>query len=469
MQLHDKQKQAVNPSKRWFVDRAGRRGGKTIVKIERMLYRGLASDVVLSREFKNRSVIFLAPTQKQARTIVWEALKSRLPGIHDANESRLEMKIINEEGGYTTIFVGGWENRENYRGMSNVVWIEVDETDTLKDFFISWTEIFRPMLAETGGGAGFSGTPKAENPNLRRLEKEAEGKIDWQCTHWTSKDNPYFSDNEIEKAREEMDPVTFRQEFLAEYIDNLGALFNYDALLDVFTNAVEPSEDKFLIVDVADDGTDKTIFSYWNGLEEYRRDEHAGMNTEAIIDYIREITKQERIPMSHTAVDAIGVGAGVASSSILAGIIGYKSSFSAFKTDMDIVRLPNVSYAHDMKLTSDYKNLRSQCIFTLAEHVNNHKIASRVEGQLKEMVIEELSTYQDASPGDGKRMATKKGDVKVLLGRSPDNSDTWIMRMYFVIKDRLSPVQNAEISAVIDKQIERMRRVKGSQSVNSLR
>ena len=76
------------------------------------------------------------------------------------------MTIPNEMGGKTTIYVGGWENRENYRGMSNVVWIEFDETDTLKDFFIGWQEIFYPMLAETGGGAGFGGTPKKENPNL---------------------------------------------------------------------------------------------------------------------------------------------------------------------------------------------------------------------------------------------------------------------------------------------------------------
>jgi hypothetical protein len=37
------------------------------------------------------------------------------------------------------------------------------------------------------------------------------------------------------------------------------------------------------------------------------------------------------------------------------------------------------------------------------------------------MIIEELSTYQDASVGDGKRMPTKKEDVKALIGRSPDH------------------------------------------------
>ena len=69
--LHDKQILSINPVKRFFVDRAGRRSGKTVVKLERLLFRGLSKDVRLSRDFIDRAVIFIAPTQKQARTIIW--------------------------------------------------------------------------------------------------------------------------------------------------------------------------------------------------------------------------------------------------------------------------------------------------------------------------------------------------------------------------------------------------------------
>src|SRR5690606_33794272 len=131
---------------------------------------------------------------------------------------------------------------------------------------------------------------------------------------------------------------------LAEYVDNTGSLFHYDALVDVFSNTITKENEKFLVIDVADDGTDKTIFSRWQGLEEYEREEFSRMNTENIIDKTREIQQQDRIPMSNTAVDAIGVGAGVASSSLLDGIVGYKSSYAPFKTDMDIVRLPEIGY-----------------------------------------------------------------------------------------------------------------------------
>lgn len=435
MLLHPHQKPIASSKARFKVIRAGRRSGKSSVEIEVMLFKAING--------KDRNVFYIAPTQKQARSIIWEALKSRLGKIGEANESRLEMKVPTVDGGFSTIFVAGWENRENFRGMK-AHHITFDELDTMKDFFIGWQEIFRPALIDTAGTADFIGTPKKENPNLRRLEKE--GDHNWEFFHFTTFDNPHIPKEEIEKARNEMDGQTFKQEILAEYVENAGALFKYTALLDVFSNTVDKTAEKYLVIDVADDGSDKTKFSFWEGLEEYRRETFERLNTEAIVSQTREYQQQDKIPMSNTIVDAIGVGAGVASNSLLDGIIGFKSSYGAIRTDQDPVRLPNVHYTGEVPLVSEYKNLRSQCVFTLADLINNHNIASKVTGRDKERIIEELSTYQDASQGDGKRMATPKEDIKELIGRSPDDSDTWIMRMYFVIRDKLLPDQSEAVA-----------------------
>lgn len=446
MLLHEHQRKVSSSPRRFKVTRGGRRGGKTVLKQETMVFKGISKNIQLSREFKERSVIFIAPTQRQARTIVWESLKGRLNGIGEANEARLEMSIPNELGGTTTLFVGGWENRENYRGMSNVIHIEFDEVDTMKDFFIGWQEIFRPMLMETGGSAGFGGTPKKENPNLRRLEKMAESDEEWGAFHFTSWDNPAIPRKELEKAKEEMDGDTYRQEIMAEYVDNAGALFKYTALVDLFSNTITKDPEKYLIVDIADDGSDKTIFSFWQGLELYRIEQFARLNTEGIVTQIREYQASDRIPMSQTLVDAIGVGAGVASNSLLDGIVGYKSSFAAIRTDQDPTRLPNVHYRTNAPLTTEYANLRSQCVFTLSGLINNHEIASTIQDvRVKEAIIEELALYQDASKGDGKRMPTMKEDIKALLGRSPDISDTLIMRCFFEIRNSISPIQNERL------------------------
>jgi len=468
MNLHPHQREISSSPKRFKVTRGGRRGGKTVLKQETMLYNGMGERPNLARTFKDRSVIFIAPTQRQARTIVWESLKSRMMGIGEANESRLEMTVPNVEGGKTTIFVGGWENRENYRGMSNVIHIEFDEVDTMKDFFIGWQEIFRPMLMETGGSAGFGGTPQKENPNLRRLEKMAETDREWGAFHFTSWDNPAIPRHELEKLKEEMDNDTYSQEIMAEYVENAGALFKYTALVDLFSNTITKTDDKYLIIDVADDGSDKTIFSFWQGLECYRIERFAQLNTESIIAQTREYAAQEQIPYSQIAVDAIGVGAGVASSSLLDGIISFKSSYGAIKTEADPTKLPNVHYLKEAPLISEYANLRSQCIFTLAELINKHQITVKVSDiRIKEAIIEELATYQDASKGDGKRLATMKDDVKAIIGRSPDISDTLIMRCYFVIRGQLAPGQSEEAKVRAQRTAQQFLQASGMRNANS--
>lgn len=474
MLLHPKQKLIAQSRARFKVVRAGRKGGKTSLEVENICFKATvaASKLGLTKTIfpSGRKVIYIAPTQKQARIIIWEALKNRLHGIGTPNEQMCEMKVPNEDGTVSTIYVGGWENRENYRGLTDVAHITFDETDTLRDFFLSWMEIFRPMFLDTGGSADFIGTPKKENPNMRRLEKDFASKGDqFECFQFTSRDNPFISVQEIDALELEYknDRVSYRQEILAEYVDNAGSLFHYESLIDVFSNTIVKEDQKYLIVDIADDGSDKTIFSFWEGLEEYKREEFERLNTEGIIAKTREYASLDKIPYSHIAVDGIGVGAGVASSSLLDGIIGFKSSFAPIKTDLDIVRLPNVGYAHDLKLTSDYKNLRSQCVFTLADHINNHKIASKVISKQKEVIIEELSNYQDASIGDGKRMATSKETIKEAIGRSPDSSDTWIMRMYFVIRNKMSPDQSEERKRVVETQQNKFLRNRNAVSVNN--
>lgn len=459
MQLHPAQIRIAESLARFKVTRAGRKGGKTAYEVESISYKATekAEFLNLSKTvFKTgRKVLYIAPTQSQARKIIWEALKTKFAGVGKPSEQMLEMRVPNLDGEYTTIYVGGWENRENYRGLADVIHITVDEVDTLKDFFLSWKEIFRPMFLDTGGTADFIGTPNKRQPNLRRLEIEAQGRDNWACFHFTSKDNPYISREELAEVLKDFggDPTSYKQEILAEHVEDEGALFRYTSLVDMFSNSIDESNENYMTVDIADDGTDKTIFTYWKGLDAYEIQQYSQMRTEGIIEKIREEAGQRKIPYSHIAVDAIGVGAGVASSSLLDGIVGYKSSYSAIKTDQDPVYLPNTNYRKDFRLVTDYKNLRCQCVFTLANLVNTHKIAvSFNDEEIKEKIIAELGQYQDVTVGDVKRMATSKEQVKEVLGRSPDTSDTLIMRMYFEVRKKVLPYQSEQMTRVLQQQ-----------------
>lgn len=473
MDLHPKQIEVVQSPARFKVIRAGRKGGKTAMEVENICYKAMvkAEELGLSKTTfaTGRKVIYIAPTQIQAREIVWAALKNKLYGVGVPNEQKLQMTVPNENGTTSTILVGGYENRENYRGLTDVIHITFDETDTLKEFFIAWQDIFRPLFLDTAGTADFIGTPKKENPNLKRLEKEAENKVDWACFHFTSRDNPHISRAEIDAMELEYEGnrESYRQEVLAEHVENTGALFSFTALVDVFSNTVDRTDKKYLIVDIAGDGSDRCVFSFWQGLVEYKRKSFDRLNASSVREQIREEAKAERIPFSHIIVDAVGVGEHLPHDPLLDGIIGFKSSYAAIKTDLDIVRLPNVKYTETAKLTTDYANLRSQCVFTLADLVNNHKIASEVSGDAKEKILEELPLYQDASKGDGKRMATPKEQVKEILGRSPDDSDTWIMRMFFVIRDRITPGQSEERTRLMQQMKNNFARNRNNQSSNS--
>lgn len=458
MLLHNKQKEIVKSNARFKVVRAGRRGGKTTLEIEEMVFEAVSH--------KDRNVFYIAPTQKQARSIIWEALKSRIAGIAEINEARLEMKVPTKDGGFSIIYVAGWENKENFRGMKASL-IVFDELDTMRNFFIGWQEIFRPALTDTRGKATFIGTPKKENPNLRRLEKIAETDEDWETFTFTTSDNPHIPADEIEKAKKELDHNTFRQEYLAEYVDNQGSLFRYDSIVDIFTNTVTKKGNKYLIVDVAGEGADKTVFSFWEDLEEYRREEYQGLNHESIVGMIRQEAATNQIPYSHIAIDAIGIGDNVARSPMLNGVIGFKSSYTPIKTDHSIIHLPNVGYLPNAPLVSEYSNLRSQCVFKLASLVNNHEIASRVTGTFQEKIIEELAVYQDASKGDGKRRATEKDDIKSFIGRSPDHSDTFIMRMYFEIVESMIVGGTEEDTMVYQAQKNQFTRNRNTSSRNS--
>lgn len=460
MQLHNKQKEVINDSTRFKIIRAGRRSGKSMMEVEKLLFLAMSG--------KDRNLFYISPTQKQSRSIIWEALKSRLKGIGEANESRLEIKVPTTDGGTSRIFLAGFENRENFRGMK-AFHITFDELDTMRDFFIGWQEIFRPALTDTGGTADFIGTPKKDNPNLKRLENFAETNPDYKAFHFTTADNPHIPREELKIAKKELDFETYQQEYLAEYITNQGSLFSYDALVDVFTNTVEESKNKYLIVDVAGDGSDKTVFSFWKGLEEYRRITFERINPDTLVENIRVYASEEKIPYSNIAIDAIGIGEAIANSSLLTGVVGFKSSFAAIKTDKSIVNLPNVGTTKLAPLVTNYKNLRSQCIFKLSSLVNNHKIASRIIGEGKEKVIEELFVYQDTSKGDGKAFATTKDSVKEVIGRSPDESDCFIMRMYFELRAGISQHLSEESRVAVNDQLERFDRNFRARKQNSSR
>ena len=215
-----------------------------------------------------------------------------------------------------------------------------------------------------------------------------------------------------------------------EYDADPSALMEYDAILDLFTNTAVKSEEKYLLIDVARHGVDKTVFYLFKGLTLYGIRIYQKQDTAVTSDKARVIASAESIPYSHCLADEDGIGGAV---------VDNNKGFKGFIANSPALESP-VS-----KEKENYANLKAQCSYRLAEMVNTHKLAIKVSPEdfisevpgltyevFKEMLVEELEQIKSKDKDrDTKLKVISKEDIKLVLGRSPDFADTLMMRMRF--------------------------------------
>ncbi len=219
MVLTPAQKQIVEDNHRFRVVNCGRRFGKTTLATQEMI--GKASAV------GNRRVTYFAPTRDQARELVWqELLRICGSGIHNKNETLLQLIIRSQDGGLSTISLFGWESVERARGLKNDM-IVLDEVSSYRNFWANWQEILRPTLIDTKGDGLFLSTPKGFNHFHALFKKELED-TDFKSFHFTSYDNPHLKVQEIEKAKLETPEDRFAQEYLADFRKIEGLIWNIE-------------------------------------------------------------------------------------------------------------------------------------------------------------------------------------------------------------------------------------------------
>jgi len=123
---------------------------------------------------------------------------------------------------------GGWvqirsaDDPDSLRG-EGLSFVVLDECAFMKES--AWSESLRPALSDREGEAMFISTPKGRNWFFYRWQA---GKLDggeWASWQFPTSDNPYINLEEIEKARNGLPERVFRQEYLAEFIDDAGGIF----------------------------------------------------------------------------------------------------------------------------------------------------------------------------------------------------------------------------------------------------
>lgn len=222
-----------------------------------------------------------------------------------------------------------------------------------------------------------------------------------------------------------------------EYEDDPATLIEFENIADLFTNTLddEDLEGKYITVDVARYGDDLTVIKCWQGLKVYRVRVRSKQSIPQTIQLAKETAKEEGVPFSHVVVDEDGVGGGVVDG--MQGVRGFVANSSPLE---DTRVNPNP----DEK--PNYRSLKAQCGYMLADYANEHRIAIDLNGPVdydedinyEEMLTEELEQLKaaDVDADDAKLDLMPKEDVKAAIGRSPDFGDNMIMRMIFFLKPK---------------------------------
>ena len=236
-------------------------------------------------------------------------------------------------------------------------------------------------------------------------------------------DNPFISEHYIENLKK-LDPINKARllEGNWEYDDDPLKLFDYDKIIDLFTNEAERGN-RYASVDQAGFGRDRCIITIWDGLFVI----HAESKDNISSKELDLLLKKWRVPRSNCVVDEGGVGFGLVKD--IPELVGFVSNATALKKKKEL---------EEEKSIHNYNNLRSQCWFLLSKYVNSGLIGiyEKLPIEIKNLLVEDLEQMKqvDADKDTPLRVISKK-ELKELgsLTRSTDAGDSWMMRMYFEI------------------------------------
>lgn len=100
----------------------------------------------------------------------------------------------------------------------------IDEAGTVADH--TWYEELRPTLADEQAPMIAIGTPKGPNW-FKTLHARGDDKYDPTVMSWSAPtyENPHIPDAEVDSMRQDMPDLKFRQEILAEFVEESGGVF----------------------------------------------------------------------------------------------------------------------------------------------------------------------------------------------------------------------------------------------------
>lgn len=213
--LHPTQREVERTSRRFNVGAMGRRWGKS----------KLGENKVCETALDGFPSGWFSPTYKLMLEN-WRTVADILqPVITRSNitERRIELAT----GGVIEFWAVDTPDVARGRMYKRVI---IDEAAMIRYLKEAWENAIRPTLTDLEGDAWFFSTPKGRNYFWTLWQRGQLGGP-WQSWKHPTAANPYIPKKEIEQARTDLPAVAFSQEYLAEFLENEGAVFRnvYDA------------------------------------------------------------------------------------------------------------------------------------------------------------------------------------------------------------------------------------------------
>lgn len=255
-----------------------------------------------------------------------------------------------------------------------------------------------------------------------KLDRSGELETSKRFIQALAKDNPFISKHYLENL--DSLPLNQRKRLRDgdwEYDDDPTRLIDYHSILNLFSNTQvkDTGSTYFITCDVARMGKDKAVVCVWKGMEIVELYEYPISKITELQTAISTLKHKYSIGNSNIIADEDGVGGGLVDNLKIQGFINNSRPIN----------------------NENYSNLKTQCYYLLSEYINKDKIyiSAELSEKQQQTLVEELEQVKAADiDSDGKLKIVSKAEIKSLLGRSPDYSDTLMMRMYFILDPTVS-------------------------------
>jgi RNA-binding protein YhbY len=251
---------AINSDGKYFVVSIGRQFGKTLLGENQALKWAVEN---------NWKIGWISPTYKQCKKVFKEIVRAmgKNPFITSANHSDL---VLNFTTGSTMLFYSA-EAYDSIRGETFDALVG-DEVAFWKPE--AWNEVLKATVLVKGKKVLLLSTPKGKN-QFYTLFNQSINNDNYHSFYGTSFDNPFIERSEIEDARRMLPDHIFRQEYLAEFLDDASSVFrNIKECIEIgeetrtlFAGVDLGRADDYTVLTIVDQNNREVYCERWRHLE----------------------------------------------------------------------------------------------------------------------------------------------------------------------------------------------------------